>query len=134
MAEVPGGFQSLGDGVKNIFLAGIGAMAITGEKSKQLVDQLVAKGELTVDQGKDINSELKQRAENATDSVRDSALEARMSVMSPEEREAFAAKAAEIAKAQNAKAKEDTVEAETVEVEVEVDEAKEEPAKEEPEA
>jgi hypothetical protein len=46
---------AIGDGFKNIFLAGIGAMAITGEKSKELVDQLVAKGELTVDQGKQIN-------------------------------------------------------------------------------
>ncbi|WP_308776520.1 DUF554 family protein, partial [uncultured Bilophila sp.] len=33
----------------------IGAMAITGEKTKELVDQLISKGELTVDQGKQIN-------------------------------------------------------------------------------
>ncbi len=45
---------TLSDGFKDIFLAGIGAMAITGEKTKDLVDQLISKGELTVDQGKQI--------------------------------------------------------------------------------
>ena len=47
---------TLSDGFKDIFLAGIGAMAITGEKTKDLVDQLISKGELTVDQGKQINT------------------------------------------------------------------------------
>ena len=32
---------TLSDGFKDIFLAGIGAMAITGEKTKDLVDQLI---------------------------------------------------------------------------------------------
>lgn len=110
---------AIGDGFKNIFLAGIGAMAITGEKSKELVDQLVAKGELTVDQGKQINSELQHKANEATQGVRDGALEARMAAMSPEERERFAAKAAEIAADQNARdaAKADKDDG-TVEVEV----------------
>ena len=35
---------TIGDGFKDIFLAGIGAMAITAEKSKDLVDQLISKG------------------------------------------------------------------------------------------
>lgn len=34
---------TLSDGFKDIFLAGIGAMAITGEKTKDLVDQLISK-------------------------------------------------------------------------------------------
>ena len=42
---------TIGDGFKNIFLAGIGALAYTGEKGKELVDALVAKGEMTVEQG-----------------------------------------------------------------------------------
>ncbi len=88
---------NLGDGFKNIFLAGIGAMAITGEKTKELVDQLVAKGELTVDQGKEINSELKHKAESAMGTARDGALEAYMATLAPEQRAEFAAKAAEIA-------------------------------------
>ena len=88
---------TIGDGFKDIFLAGVGAMAITGEKAKDLVDTLISKGELTVDQGKQINTELKRKADAAVESMRFDALEARMSVMTPEERAAFAAKAAEIA-------------------------------------
>lgn len=95
---------NLSDGFKDIFLAGIGAMAITGEKTKELVDQLITKGELTVDQGKQINSELKHKAEDVANSVRYDVLEARMAVMTPEERAAFAAKAAELAEQANAKA------------------------------
>ena len=86
---------TLSDGFKDIFLAGIGAMAITGEKTKDLVDQLISKGELTVDQGKQINTELKHKAEDVAASVRYDVLEARMAAMTPEERAAFVAKAAE---------------------------------------
>lgn len=95
---------TIGDGFKDIFLAGIGAMAITAEKSKDLVDQLISKGELTVDQGKQINTELKHKAEDVASTLRYDALEARMAVMTPEERAAFAAKAAEIAAKQSAQA------------------------------
>lgn len=95
---------TIGDGFKDIFLAGIGAMAITAEKSKDLVDQLISKGELTVDQGKQINTELKHKAEDVARTLRYDALEARMAVMTPEERAAFAAKAAEIAAKQSAQA------------------------------
>lgn len=95
---------TIGDGFKDIFLAGVGAMAIGAEKSKELVDQLISKGELTVDQGKEINTELKHKAEEAAAHVRDDLLEARMAVMTPEERTAFAAKAVELAAKANAKA------------------------------
>ena len=95
---------NLSDGFKDIFLAGIGAMAITGEKTKDLVDQLISKGELTVDQGKQINTELKHKAEDVAASVRYDVLEARMAAMTPEERATFAAKAAEIAEKANAAA------------------------------
>ncbi|RDB62799.1 hypothetical protein C1878_07150 [Gordonibacter sp. 28C] len=95
---------TIGDGFKDIFLAGIGAMAITAEKSKELVDQLISKGELTVDQGKQINTELKHKAEDVAQTVRYDALEARMAAMTPEERAAFAAKAAEFAAKADAKA------------------------------
>jgi len=39
--------------------AGIGAVAVTAEKSKDLLDEMVEKGELTVEQGKVLNEELK---------------------------------------------------------------------------
>ena len=50
-----------GDSMKKIMLAGIGAVAVTAEKSKELVDELVVKGELTVEQGKVLNEELKHK-------------------------------------------------------------------------
>ena len=88
---------TIGEGFKDVFLAGIGALAITAEKGKELVDQLIEKGEITVDQGRQINTELKHKAEQAVATVRYDALEARMAAMTPEERAEFAAKAAEIA-------------------------------------
>ncbi|MEE0845536.1 MAG: hypothetical protein U0L71_05005 [Eggerthellaceae bacterium] len=88
---------NIGDGFKDIFFAGIGALAITGEKAKDVVDQLIAKGELTVDQGKQINSELTRKVGEAADTAQYELLKARMKVMSPEERTAFAEKAAQIA-------------------------------------
>ena len=51
--------EKLGDGVKKVLLAGIGAVAVTAEKSRELLDEMVKKGELTVEQGKALNEELK---------------------------------------------------------------------------
>ena len=58
--------SNIGDGFKNIFLAGIGAMAYTGEKGKEIIDQLVSKGELTLDQGRERNEELQRKAGETT--------------------------------------------------------------------
>lgn len=101
---------SIGDGFKDIFFAGIGALAITGEKAKDVVDKLVAKGEITVDQGKQINNELTRKATEAVTSVRYDVLEARMKAMTPEERAEFAAKASQIAADINAGEQEDASE------------------------
>ncbi|MBZ2175442.1 phasin family protein [Schnuerera sp. xch1] len=46
--------------LKKVFLAGIGTLALTYEKANTLVDELVQKGQLTVDQGKQLNEELKR--------------------------------------------------------------------------
>lgn len=54
---------NLGDGLRKVFLAGIGALATTVEKSQEIVDELVKKGELTVEQGKALNTELKRKAQ-----------------------------------------------------------------------
>jgi polyhydroxyalkanoate synthesis regulator phasin len=47
--------------LKNLILAGIGTVAYTYEKSVEMVDELVKKGELTINQGKQINEELKRK-------------------------------------------------------------------------
>lgn len=51
--------MSINEDLKKIVLAGIGAVSITAEKSKNLIDNLVKKGEFTVEQGKILNEELK---------------------------------------------------------------------------
>ena len=51
--------MELGEGIKKLLLAGIGTAAVTAEKSKEVLDEFVKKGELTVEQGKVLNQELK---------------------------------------------------------------------------
>ena len=57
----------LGDEIKKVFLAGIGAIAQTVEKGQEMVDSLVEKGELTVKQGEVLNQELKHGFSDAKD-------------------------------------------------------------------
>ncbi|MFT8358079.1 phasin family protein, partial [Bifidobacterium aquikefiri] len=52
--------QDLGDGLRKVLLAGVGALATGIEKSQAIVDDLARKGEITVEQGKQLNSELKR--------------------------------------------------------------------------
>ncbi len=49
----------LTDGVRKLLLAGVGAVASTADKGQEIFDDLVKKGELTVEQGKVLNQELK---------------------------------------------------------------------------
>lgn len=51
--------MELGEGIKKLLLAGIGTAAVTAGKSKEVLNELVKKGELTVEQGKVLNQELK---------------------------------------------------------------------------
>lgn len=60
--------DQLNDGIRKLILAGIGAVAATKEKSEVILDELVKKGELTVEQGKVLNEELKH---NIKDAIRD---------------------------------------------------------------
>ncbi len=58
---------SFGEDLRRLILAGIGSVALTLEKSKDLIDELVAKGELTVEQGKVLNEELKRNIKESMD-------------------------------------------------------------------
>ena len=100
--------EKLGDGVKKVLLAGIGAVAVTAEKSRELLDEMVKKGELTVEQGKVLNEELKHNIkktvkENVNVSIKPSSaedLEELVSQMTPEQlaglKEQIARKEAEV--------------------------------------
>ena len=82
--------MELGEGLKKILLVGIGTAAVTAEKSKEILDELVKKGELTVEQGKVLNQELKHNIKStvktAADSVNDQEeLKATISRLTPEQ-------------------------------------------------
>ena len=87
--------EKFSDNIKKVILAGIGAVAVTAEKSKDLLDEMVEKGELTVEQGKVLNEELKhnikqkvqeEKAKKEEDkSVSDSDISDLLSRMTPEQ-------------------------------------------------
>lgn len=49
-------------GLKKVFLASVGAVAITAESARDIANKLVEKGETAVEQGKIFNEELKHNA------------------------------------------------------------------------
>ena len=120
--------MELGEGLKKILLVGIGTAAVTAEKSKEILDELVKKGELTVEQGKVLNQELKHNIKStvktAADSVKENAarkneqeeLKATISKLTPEQ---LAAVKAQIESMQAEAAREKEEAAETVEEPVE---------------
>ena len=56
--------DNIGEDLKEVLLAGIGAMAVTAEKTQQIVDKLIKRGEITVEQGKVLNEELRHKAKD----------------------------------------------------------------------
>ena len=55
------------DDLKKIMLAGIGSMAYSYEKASEMVDNLVKKGQLTMDQGKELSEELKRNVKSTSE-------------------------------------------------------------------
>lgn len=49
----------LGDGLKKLLMAGIGAVATTAEKSSEIIDDLAKKGEITWEQSKDLQQNVR---------------------------------------------------------------------------
>ena len=144
--------MELGEGLKKILLVGIGTAAVTAEKSKEILDELVKKGELTVEQGKVLNQELKHNIKStvktAADSVKESAarkndqeeLKATISKLTPEQLAAVKAQI-ESMQAEAAKEKEEAsevaeepVEEAALEAPVEAETVTEEAGSEEPAA
>ena len=58
--------QDLGEGLRKVVLAGVGALATGIEKGQAIVDDLARKGEITVEQGKQLNTELKRTFKDNT--------------------------------------------------------------------
>ena len=93
----------MGETIYKAFLAGVGAVAAGAEKGQQLVDELVKKGEITVEQGKNLNSELtrkvKETFESTVSGASDAALRSKLESRTPEQRAAYAQKVADMSAA-----------------------------------
>ncbi len=85
------------DPIRQIFLAGVGALALGAEKSQQVIEQLVKKGQITVDEGKEMASDVTAQAGQNFEKVRDDIIQAHMKTMTKEQRDDFAARVAEMA-------------------------------------
>ncbi|QCX33714.1 hypothetical protein FDN13_08375 [Caloramator sp. E03] len=46
--------------LKKLLLAGVGSVAYSYEKASELIDEFIKKGQLTIDQGKELREELKK--------------------------------------------------------------------------
>lgn len=55
--------------LKKILLAGIGSIAYTYEKSSKVIEDLVQKGKLSIEEGKELSSELKKNIKNSSDEI-----------------------------------------------------------------
>lgn len=94
--------NNFSEDLKKVLLAGIGAVAVTAEKSKEVVEDLVKKGELTVEQGKVLNEELKHNvAEKLREPVSVETVEKDLQNMDVEDLETLKAKIEELQKAKN---------------------------------
>ena len=88
--------------LRKLVLAGLGAVAVTAEKSKDVVDQLVKKGELTVEQGKVLNEELKHNvAEKLREPVSTETISKDLEKMDVEDLEKLKAKIEELQNIKN---------------------------------
>ncbi len=55
---------------KNLILAGLGSAAYTYEKASKLVEDMVSKGKLTIDEGKELSEELKRNLKDKVEEVK----------------------------------------------------------------
>ncbi len=70
---------------KNLAMAGVGAVAIGYEKGQKIVEELIKRGEMTVEEGKVFNAELQRRLKKEPPKAED----VDVSAMSPDERVAL---------------------------------------------
>ena len=94
--------NNFGEDLRKLVLAGLGAVAVTAEKSKDVVDQLFKKGELTVEQGKVLNEELKHNvAEKLREPVSTETISKDLEKMDVEDLEKLKAKIEELQNIKN---------------------------------
>lgn len=60
---------------KSIFLAGVGAAAMTYEKASEVIDSLVKKGKITVNEGMELSRDLKRDIKKSTADAKEKAVD-----------------------------------------------------------
>ncbi|SFC68222.1 phasin family protein [Clostridium uliginosum] len=55
---------------KNLFVAMVGATTMTYEKANEVINNLVEKGKVTIEEGKELSEELKREVKAKTDTVK----------------------------------------------------------------
>lgn len=98
--------KNLSEDLRKVFLAGIGVVAITAEKGKEMIDTFVEKGEITLEQGKALNEELKRNVnetihKNTASEQDKNSLLGQLEKLNPEELDAIKQKLAEMEKQKN---------------------------------
>jgi polyhydroxyalkanoate synthesis regulator phasin len=63
------GVQGLKDLIERTFLAGMGAAAVTKDRIQELVEELVSKGQMNADEGREVVDRLVERSREQTRSV-----------------------------------------------------------------
>lgn len=56
--------------LKSALLAGLGSAAYTYEKASKVIDEMVVKGKLTLEEGKDLSQELKKNITEKGDKIK----------------------------------------------------------------
>lgn len=74
--------MELKEGLRKVFLAGVGTLSSTKEKSEKLIDDLVKKGELTVEEGKTLNKDLAAKVTSGAADLKSKTTDLRKSVRS----------------------------------------------------
>ncbi len=88
----------MADGLRKMFMAGVGAAALTGEKAGEIVGQLAERGETVVKHGKELNHELVQKAGEATGGIREDLVRMYLEALDAEGRSGFVAMVERVAR------------------------------------
>ena len=60
----------LGDTLKKVLLAGVGTVAATAEKGRELIDDMAKKGEITVEQSSILKKDIPENIQNLTSTIK----------------------------------------------------------------
>lgn len=63
------------DLIKKIFFAGVGSLSLTYEKATDIVNNMIERGKITVEQGKELNEELKKTVQQEDDFKKENIIE-----------------------------------------------------------